>query len=45
LVGVALAIVFVILVGPLSIFYGVDSRITRDPRGWWPATPRRSRID
>ena len=41
MLGVALAIVFVILVGPLSIFYGVDSRITRDhDRGWWPAAPR-----
>lgn len=42
MLGVVLAIGFVILIGPLAVFYGVDSRITRDrDRGWWPATPRR----
>jgi hypothetical protein len=42
MLGVLLVIAFVILVGPVSILYGADSRITRDrDRGWWPATPRR----
>jgi hypothetical protein len=42
MLGLVLAILFMIAVGPLSILYGADSRITRErDRGWWPATPRR----
>jgi hypothetical protein len=35
---------FLILIGPLALWLGVDSR-DRDPddvRGWWPAAPSRS---
>ncbi len=31
---------FLILIGPLSLLVGADSRVD-DPRGWWPAVPRR----
>jgi hypothetical protein len=42
MLGVVLVIGFLVLVGPLSILYGADSRITRDrDRGSWPAAPRR----
>jgi hypothetical protein len=42
MLGAALVIGFLILVGPLSLLYGADSRVTRDhDRGWWPATPRK----
>jgi hypothetical protein len=34
---------FILLVGPLAVLYGVDSRPTeRDPRGWWPGRRRDS---
>jgi hypothetical protein len=34
------ALAFLILIGPLSLLMGADSRVD-DPRGWWPAVPRR----
>jgi hypothetical protein len=36
--GVALFVLFLVLIGPVSILYGADSRITdvRDRRSWWP---------
>jgi hypothetical protein len=39
MLGIALVLVFVALIGPLSIFYGADSRVldVRDRRRWWPA--------
>ena len=42
--GFALVLAFVLLVGPLAVVYGVDSRRwdDRDRRGWWPGSPRRS---
>ena len=40
--GAALVIAFLIFVGPLSYFFGVDSRLTaKHDRDWWPARPRR----
>jgi hypothetical protein len=32
-------LVAVVLSGPLSYFFGADSRAD-DPRGWWPAARR-----
>jgi hypothetical protein len=33
---------FLLLVGPLSYFFGADSRLTsKASREWWPAQPRR----
>jgi hypothetical protein len=35
-------VVLIVIVGPLAVIYGRDSRpIERDPRGWWPGTSRR----
>ena len=33
---------FVLLIGPLAVLYGADSRPNdpRDRRGWWPGAPR-----
>jgi hypothetical protein len=41
-VGAILVISFIVLVGPLSVFFGADSRVwdDRDRRGWWPARSR-----
>lgn len=33
-------VAFLVLVGPLALLCGADSRVD-DPRGWWPAVPRR----
>jgi hypothetical protein len=42
LVGGILILVFILVIGPLSLLYGVDSRVYEErPRGWWPAAPRR----
>ncbi|HEY3206196.1 MAG TPA: hypothetical protein VGJ58_04530 [Gaiellaceae bacterium] len=42
MVGVVLVGAFLILVGPLSYYFGVDSRLTgKRDRDWWPARPRR----
>jgi hypothetical protein len=42
MLGAALVIAFLVLVGPLSYFYGVDSRLTaKRDRDSWPARPRR----
>ncbi len=32
-------IAFILLIGPLAVAFGADSRITdtRDRRSWWPA--------
>jgi hypothetical protein len=32
-------IAFLLLIGPLAVLYGADSRVvdTRDRRRWWPA--------
>ena len=33
-----LILTFMVLIGPLSTLYGVDSRVYEErPRGWWPA--------
>jgi hypothetical protein len=37
--GALFVIVFVLVVGPLALLYGVDSRRS-DERGWWPGTQR-----
>jgi hypothetical protein len=36
--GVVLVLVFLVVIGPLAYWYGVDSRVD-DPRGW--IVPRR----
>jgi hypothetical protein len=42
MLGAMLVVAFLILVGPLSYFFGVDSRLTaKRDREWWPARPRR----
>jgi hypothetical protein len=35
-------LLFILLIGPLALLYGVDSRGYRadDRRGWWPGAPR-----
>jgi hypothetical protein len=39
--GGILVIAFILLIGPLSLLYGVDSRPYEErPRGWWPGAPR-----
>ena len=39
--GAILVLMFVLLVGPLALRYGVDSRVHEErPRAWWPGTPR-----
>lgn len=39
--GFIVVLAFVLLVGPLAVLYGVDSRpIERDARGWWPGRRR-----
>jgi hypothetical protein len=41
--GVYVVIAFLLLVGPLAVLYGKDSRLLddRDSRGWWPGKPKR----
>jgi hypothetical protein len=34
--GAMILLAFIVLVGPLAYFFGVDSRVV-DERGWWPA--------
>jgi hypothetical protein len=42
MLGATLVIVFLFLVGPLSYFYGVDSRLkAKRDRGSWRTRPRR----
>ena len=39
--GILLVIVMIVLVGPLALVYGADSRDTESrPRSWWPAARR-----
>lgn len=39
--GEILVLTFLVLIGPLSLLYGVDSRVYEErPRPWWPGTPR-----
>ncbi|HYX86527.1 MAG TPA: hypothetical protein VE777_16260 [Gaiellales bacterium] len=39
--GTLMVILFLVLVGPLSLVYGADSRDRYDrPRSWWPAAKR-----
>ena len=39
--GIILVILMIIVVGPLALVYGADSRDTsRRSRNWWPAAPR-----
>jgi hypothetical protein len=42
MVGAIVVISFIVLVGPLALFLGVDSRVLddKDRRGWWPGRPR-----
>jgi hypothetical protein len=42
IMGGILVISFIVLVGPLAVLFGTDSRIwdKKDRRGWWPARPR-----
>ncbi|MGI8824103.1 MAG: hypothetical protein ACR2JC_00375 [Chloroflexota bacterium] len=39
---VFLLVAFILLIGPLAVVFGADSRSwdERDQRGWWPGTPR-----
>jgi hypothetical protein len=40
--GAILVLMFIVLVGPLALLYGVDSRLYEErPRGWWPGAPRK----
>jgi hypothetical protein len=41
-VGAILVLSFIVLVGPLALFVGADSRVLdgKDRRGWWPGRPR-----
>jgi hypothetical protein len=41
-VGAILIISFIVLVGPLAVLFGADSRVwdDKDQRGWWPARSR-----
>jgi hypothetical protein len=43
MVGGILVLVFLLVIGPLAVLYGADSRPVddRDRRGWWPGAPRR----
>ncbi len=35
--GAILILSFILLIGPLSVLYGVDSRVYEErPRAWWP---------
>jgi hypothetical protein len=39
--GIALVIIMIVVVGPLAVVYGADSRPTTGrSRAWWPAAPR-----
>jgi hypothetical protein len=39
--GILLVIFMLIVVGPLALVYGADSRDTSGrSRSWWPAAPR-----
>jgi hypothetical protein len=39
--GILLVILMIVVVGPLALVYGADSRdASSRPRGWWPASPR-----
>jgi hypothetical protein len=39
--GILLVILMLVVVGPLALAYGADSRDTgRRRREWWPAEPR-----
>ena len=39
--GILLVILMIVVVGPLAVAYGADSRDRCDRRrAWWPADPR-----
>jgi hypothetical protein len=39
--GILLVILMIVVVGPLALVYGADSRDSVDRRrAWWPAGPR-----
>jgi hypothetical protein len=39
--GLLFVIIMIVVVGPLAVLYGADSRPTSDrSREWWPAAPR-----
>jgi hypothetical protein len=39
--GLLLVIIMIVVVGPLAVVYGADSRDTsKRSREWWPAAPR-----
>jgi hypothetical protein len=39
--GILLVILMIIVVGPLALVYGADSRdASSRSRSWWPAAPR-----
>ena len=39
--GLLLVILMIVVVGPLAVLYGADSRPTAGrSREWWPAAPR-----
>jgi hypothetical protein len=39
--GLLLVILMIVVVGPLAVVYGVDSRDRKGrSREWWPAAPR-----
>jgi hypothetical protein len=39
--GLLFVIIMIVVVGPLAVVYGADSRDTsKRSREWWPAAPR-----
>jgi hypothetical protein len=39
--GLLFVIIMIVVVGPLAVLFGADSRPTYGrPREWWPAAPR-----
>ncbi len=42
--GLIVILTLLLIVGPLSLLYGVDSRpVAERQQAWWPGAPRRDR--
>jgi hypothetical protein len=40
--GIIVIVILLVVVGPLSLLYGVDSRpVGERQQAWWPGAPRR----
>jgi hypothetical protein len=40
--GIIVIVILLVVVGPLSLLYGVDSRpVSERQQAWWPGAPRR----